>query len=287
MFESFSRPSRRSAIEPPTSVIPCVRAQPDIAATDSPPSSGSAVACSYSAASPIAFHFSGQRRRCRRRSPRPARRAALPSRGSPPCRRRSSSARRPRGAGPASRAEDSSRSMEPVTTGRPAPPRSRGAPAAAASGSSSTGQTISQIGDAAFVVALRLAGLHADRQGELARDRAAASRALGLITTLLIGGVLARSLHRAVCSMIGSDVSRAFDRGGRSPSSTRPGTCSSDVADRASSRCTASAAASSSPRSAASCLLRRRGAGLSGSANALIGVSRQAALVIGARDRRA
>ena len=52
------RPSRRSEIEPPTSVIPCRRAQSAIAVTDSPPSSGSAAACSTSGL-PIAFHFSG------------------------------------------------------------------------------------------------------------------------------------------------------------------------------------------------------------------------------------
>src|SRR4029453_6393885 len=59
VFESFSRPSRRSVIEPPTSVIPCAWAQDAIAATDSPSSSVSAAACSSSEA-PIAFHFSGR-----------------------------------------------------------------------------------------------------------------------------------------------------------------------------------------------------------------------------------
>jgi hypothetical protein len=58
VFESFSRPSRFSEIDPPTSVIPCVRAHSAIAATDSPPSSGSAAAYS-SSTDPIAFHFSG------------------------------------------------------------------------------------------------------------------------------------------------------------------------------------------------------------------------------------
>ena len=59
VFESFSRPSRRSVIEPPTSVMPCARAQRAIASTDSPPSRVSAAACSWSR-SPIAFHFSGR-----------------------------------------------------------------------------------------------------------------------------------------------------------------------------------------------------------------------------------
>ena len=60
MFESFSLPSRRSVIEPPTSVIPCREAQPRMASTDSPLSIVSAASCSVSA-SPIAFHFSGRR----------------------------------------------------------------------------------------------------------------------------------------------------------------------------------------------------------------------------------
>ncbi len=58
MFESFSRPSRLSVIEPPTIVIPCLRAQPAIAPTVSPPSSGSAAARIVST-DPNAFHFSG------------------------------------------------------------------------------------------------------------------------------------------------------------------------------------------------------------------------------------
>jgi hypothetical protein len=43
VFERFSRPSRSSTIEPPTRVIPWMRAQLDMAATDSPPSTGSAL----------------------------------------------------------------------------------------------------------------------------------------------------------------------------------------------------------------------------------------------------
>ena len=59
VFESFSRPSRCSVIEPPTIVIPWVRAQSRIASTVSPSSSGSAARRSVSA-EPIAFHFSGR-----------------------------------------------------------------------------------------------------------------------------------------------------------------------------------------------------------------------------------
>src|SRR5438034_536839 len=46
-------------MEPPTSVIPCVLAHVAMASTDSPPAIGSAAAW-RTAASPIAFHFSGR-----------------------------------------------------------------------------------------------------------------------------------------------------------------------------------------------------------------------------------
>ncbi len=59
VFESFSRPSRCSVIEPPTIVIPCVRAHSRMASTVSPSSSGSAARRRVSA-EPIAFHFSGR-----------------------------------------------------------------------------------------------------------------------------------------------------------------------------------------------------------------------------------
>jgi hypothetical protein len=61
-LESFSWPSRRSTIEPPTSVIPCPRAQPLIAATVSPLSRASAIERVRSCG-PTPFHFSGRRTR--------------------------------------------------------------------------------------------------------------------------------------------------------------------------------------------------------------------------------
>ncbi len=62
VFESFSRPSRRSTIDPPTSVIPCCFAHALIAPTVSPESSGSATSRMISCV-PIPFHFSGRRTR--------------------------------------------------------------------------------------------------------------------------------------------------------------------------------------------------------------------------------
>src|ERR671919_118773 len=59
VFESLSRPSLSSAIEPPTSVIPYLAAHPAIAANVSPLSSVSAISRRKSGA-PTPFHFSGR-----------------------------------------------------------------------------------------------------------------------------------------------------------------------------------------------------------------------------------
>ena len=97
--------------------------------------------------------------------------------------------------------------MEPVTT---AGPRLRVLEALRHRGFRLlfAGQTISQIGDAAFIVALGWRAFTLTGKAS-SLGIVLSVEALGLVTTLLIGGVLADRYSRRLL-MIGSDVSRAL-----------------------------------------------------------------------------
>ena len=80
------------------------------------------------------------------------------------------------------------------------------------------GQTVSFVGDAAFIVALGWRVTDADREGELARASCSRSSRVAMLATLLWGGVLADRYSRRLL-MIGSDLARAAVIGDVSSSS--------------------------------------------------------------------
>ena len=82
------------------------------------------------------------------------------------------------------------------------------------------GQTVSQIGDAAFVVALGWRAFTLTGKAS-SLGIVLMVEALGLVTTLLIGGVLADRYSRRLL-LIGSDLARAGLVAAVWPSSTRP-----------------------------------------------------------------
>ena len=114
--------------------------------------------------------------------------------------------------------------MEPVTTAARACASSRRS-GTATSGSSSPGRPISQIGDAAFIVALGWRAFTLTGKAS-SLGIVLSVEALGLVTTLLIGGVLADRYSRRLL-LIGSDVVACADRRRGSHSWTRRVTCSS------------------------------------------------------------
>jgi len=165
--------------------------------------------------------------------------------------------------------------MEPVTT---AGPRLRVLEALRHRGFRLlfAGQTISQIGDAAFIVALGWRAFTLTGKAS-SLGIVLSVEALGLVTTLLIGGVLADRYSRRLL-MIGSDVSRALIVAGLA------------LADATGHLQFGVLVGFVALHGLASGLFQPAFGGILpllveepslGSANALIGVSRQAALVIG------
>jgi MFS family permease len=138
------------------------------------------------------------------------------------------------------------------------------------------GQTISQIGDAAFLVALGWRAFTLTGKAS-SLGIVLMVEALGLVTTLLIGGVLADRYSRRLL-LIGSDVARAVIIGGLA------------FADATGRLSFGTMVAFVALHGLASGLFQPAFGGILpllveepslGSANALIGVSRQAAFVIG------
>jgi MFS family permease len=138
------------------------------------------------------------------------------------------------------------------------------------------GQTVSQIGDAAFIVALGWRAFTLTGKAS-SLGIVLMVEALGLVTTLLIGGVLADRYSRRLL-LIGSDVARALIIAGLA------------FADATGHLSFGAMVAFVALHGLASGLFQPAFGGILpllveepslGSANALIGVSRQAALVIG------
>ncbi len=142
------------------------------------------------------------------------------------------------------------------------------------------GQTVSQIGDAAFIVALGWRAFTLTGKAS-SLGIVLMVEALGLVATLLIGGVLADRYSRRLL-LIGSDVARALIIGGLA------------FADATGHLSFGAMVAFVALHGLASGLFQPAFGGILpllveepslGSANALIGVSRQAALVSGHRRK--